>query len=162
MLVKCKICGNKIDRADAYNVTVNGKNNYYCNEKEYSSWKIKKDVRDNTYSVIYDIFGRKVTNTVLFKEIGDLADIYTYGKIEDYLLANKTYLSTVMEKSFVSEYAQIRYFDAILKNSLADFCIEVKDYTKEIEIEIPTMKFTRNKKRKPLLEYESEEEDEEL
>lgn len=162
MLVKCKICGNKIDRNDAYNVIVNGKNNYYCNEKEYTSWKIKKDVKDNTYDLIYDIFERKVTNTVLFKEIGELADIYTYEKIRDYLITNETYLSTVMRKSFVSEYAQIRYFDAILKNSLADFCEEVKDYIKEIEIEIPKMKFARNKKRKPLLEYESEEEDEEL
>lgn len=162
MLVKCRICGNKIDRNDAYNVVINGKNNYYCSKFEYDPWKEKKDIKNKTYELINDIFERKVTNTVLFKEIGDLADIYTYEKIRNYLIANETYLSTVMRKSFFSEYAQIRYFDAILKNSLVDFCEEVKEYKKEIEIEVPKMKFTRNKKRKPLLEYESEEEDEEL
>lgn len=35
MLVKCRKCGNKIDRNNAFKVVVDNKNVYYCNEKEY-------------------------------------------------------------------------------------------------------------------------------
>lgn len=160
MLVKCKICGNKVDRTEAYKVVVNEKNQYYCNKNEYEEWKSKQVVKDNTYNLIYDIFGRKITNTVLFKEVGELATIYTYEKILAYLTENKNYLSNVMEKDFVSEYAQIRYFTAILKNSLSDFTYIKEQKIKRVEIDIPNGKFNRKQRKKSLAEYEEEVGDE--
>lgn len=160
ILVKCKICGNKVERTEAYKVVVNGKNHYYCNESEYKDWASKKEIKDNTYNLIYDIFERKVTNTVLFKEVGELSDIYTYEKILTYLKENETYLCGVMRKGFSSEYAQIRYFTAILKNSLADFQYKKEVQTKKIIVDMPECKFSRKSKRKPLTEYEKEVGDE--
>lgn len=159
-LVKCKICGNKIEKSVAYKIVINNKNNYYCNESEYRDWILNKEIKDNTYNLIYEIFGRKVTNTILFKEVGELSDIYTYKKIYVYLEENKVYLCNVMRKEFSSEYAQIRYFAAILKNSLVDFQFEKETKVKKIEVDIPEYKFSRKNKRKPLKEYEEEVGDE--
>ena len=158
--VKCRICGNKKEKSEAYKVVINNKNNYYCNETEYREWAYKKEIKDNTYNLIYDIFERKVTNTVLFKEVGELSDIYTYEKIFAYLKENQAYLNGVMKKGFSSEYAQIRYFTAILKNSLADFQYKKEVQIKNIEQDMPECKFKRKGKRKPLLEYEKEVGDE--
>ena len=158
--VKCRICGNKKEKLEAYKVVINNKNNYYCNETEYREWASKKEIKDNTYNLIYDIFERKVTNTILFKEVGELSNIYTYEKIFAYLKENEAYLSSVMKKGFSSEYAQIRYFTAILKNSLADFQYKKEVQIKNIEQDMPECKFKRKGKRKPLSEYEEEVGDE--
>ena len=139
---------------------INNKNNYYCNETEYREWAYKKEIKDNTYNLIYDIFERKVTNTILFKEVGELSDIYTYEKIFAYLKENQSYLNGVMKKGFSSEYAQIRYFTAILKNSLADFQYKKEVQIKNIEQDMPECKFKRKVKRKPLSEYEAKVGDE--
>lgn len=158
MLVKCRICGNKTERSKAYKTVKDGRNNYYCNETEYMGWLLKRESKNNTYNIIYVIFERKVTNTVLYKEINGLAEVYTYEKIYAYLKENKTYLGNAMKKNFQSEYAQIRYFAAILKNSLADFKYENKT-TKEpkrIYVDMPDYKFSRRKPKKTLEEYEKE------
>lgn len=160
MLVKCKICGNKIQRADAYKVVVKDKNNYYCNESEYKNWILQKENKDNTYKLIYGIFERKITNTILYKEIHELSEIYTYEKILAYLKENEEYLCKVMKKDFNNEYGQIRYFTAILKNSLADFKYKNEIEKKNIEVDMPEIKFKKRQKRKPLTEYEEEVGDE--
>lgn len=158
LLVKCRICGNKIERKEAYKVVSDSRNNYYCNETEYMGWLLKRESKDNTYNIIYEIFERKVTNTALYKEINGLAEVYTYEKIYAYLKENKAYLDNVMKKDFSSEYAQIRYFAAILKNSLADFKYKSKtiEKIKRICIDMPDYKFNRKKPKKTLTEYEEE------
>jgi len=157
VLVKCKICSQKVDRDDAYKVEVSGKNNYYCNENEYKNLIQQKQDKDNVYTEINDIFGRKITNTAIFKEITEISKIYTYERILAYLKFNNTYLGSVMAKDFSSEYAQIRYFSAILKNSLSDFKIENNLYDKEIVIDIPKDNFKQKKQKKTLADFEMEE-----
>ena len=156
MRVKCKICGEKVDRDKAYKVVVKGKNNYYCNESEYKEWILKQDIKNDVYRLIYDIFERRNTNTVLFKEVQGLSDVYTYEKILAYLKENESYLCRIMKKDFSTEYAQIRYFTAILKNNLADFQYPPNIQPKHIDIDMPEVKFNRNFKRKPLVDYEQE------
>jgi ribosomal protein L16 Arg81 hydroxylase len=156
MLVKCRICGNKIDRDTAYKVRNKNVNEYYCNQDEYLEKLEKIKIKDNTYEKIFNIFGRKVTNTTLFKEISELESVYGYENIYQYLCENEKYLSNVLSKDFKSEYAQIRYFSTILKNNLADFKVESKQPEKKIEIDMPTVKYAQRKKRKSLLEIEQE------
>lgn len=156
ILVKCRICGSKVEKSAAYKITVDGKNNYYCNKQEYNNWTLKKKTRDNVYNLIYDIFGRKITNTVLYKEIDELGNIYEFDKILAYLQENYEYICMVLEKNFNSEYAKIRYFTAILKNNLADFDFKEVPIVKPIEMDFVQMKFNRKNKRKPLIEYERE------
>lgn len=155
---KCKYCGKSIDTKNAYKVIVGKTNRYFCNEEEYNITHEAQQTKDDTYNLIYEIFGRKVTNTILYKEVNELALVYSYKKIQAYLVQNKKYLSDFMQnKSFQSEYAQIRYFAAILKNSLADFKYEKKDkIEKKVEIDMPSCKFKRESCKKTLAEYEQE------
>ena len=159
---KCKYCGKNIDTDNAFKVIVGKTNRYYCDENEYNIIHKTQQIKDDTFNLIYDIFGRKVTNTILYKEINELSTIYSYEKIDSYLNENKNYLTNLMQnKSFQSEYAQIRYFAAILKNNLADFHYEKKEkINKEVEIDIPLCNFMRRPNKKTIEEYEQEVGDE--
>lgn len=156
MLVKCRICGNKIDRNVAYKIRNKNVNEYYCDQNEYLEKLEKIKIKDNIYEKVFDIFERKVTNTALFKELSELEEIYGYEKIYQYLCKNEKYLANVLCKEFKSEYAQIRYFSTILKNSLADFKIESKQPEKRVEVDMPTVKYSQRKKRKSLFDIEQE------
>jgi hypothetical protein len=135
---------------------VKGVNHYYCNKQEYDEIQRKKQSKDNTFLCINDIFGYKVTSTVLFKEINGLHDTYTYEKIFAYLQDNQQYLQQVMEKDFASEYAKIRYFSAILKNNLVDFKIKEPEFIRTMDVDMPSNRYKRKKQRKALSEIETE------
>lgn len=158
MLVKCRCCNKKIERNDAFKVVVSGRNHYYCNEEEYQSIIKQQEQKDNTYNCICEIFGYKITNTALFKEINNLLETYSYELIFEYLHKNKDYLCSVMQKEFVSEYARIRYFSAILKNSLVDFKMKEPSKPKivDVEVDMPVINYKRKSKRKALCEIEME------
>lgn len=154
MLVKCRLCGTKVDRNEAFKVIVGGKNAYYCNEAEYQKVLHEKEVKDNTYECINQIFGYKVLNSALFKEINLLLEVYSYEHILAYLTENKEYITKVFEKDFVSEYAKIRYFTAILKNNIADFKMKEPEKPKEVDVDMPIMNYKRRNKRRSLSEIE--------
>ena len=154
MLVKCRLCGTKVDRNEAFKVVVGGKNTYCCNEAEYQKVLHEREVKDNTYECINQIFGYKVLNSALFKEINLLLDVYSYEHILAYLTENKEYIAKVLEKDFINEYAKIRYFAAILKNNLADFKMKEPEKPKEVEVDMPIMNYKRRNKRRSLSEIE--------
>ena len=160
VLVKCRGCSNKIDRDLAHKVVVKGVNHYYCNKQEYDEIQKRRQSKDNTFLCINDIFGYKVTSSVLFKEISGLHDTFTYEKMFAYLQENQQYLKQVMEKEFISEYAKIRYFSAILKNNLADFKMKEHEFVKSINVDISSNRYKRKKQRKALSEIEEEVGDE--
>ena len=151
------MCGEKIDRLLAHKVNIDGKNHYYCTEKEYRDLVAKQETKDNTYALINNIFGKKVINTALFKEINLLLETHTYAEILSYLQDNEDYLGRVMSKDFQSEYAKIRYFSTILKNNMADFQQkEEVRIVRDVKVDVSKSKFKRKNKRKPLVEYEEE------
>lgn len=154
MLVKCRLCGTKVDRNEAFKVVVGGKNTYYCNEAEYQKVLHEREVKDNTYECINQIFGYKVLNSALFKEINLLLEVYSYEHILVYLTENKEYITKVLEKDFVSEYAKIRYFAAILKNNIADFKMKEPEKPKEVNVDMPIINYKRRNKRRSLSEIE--------
>lgn len=161
MLVKCRKCGNKVERSNAFKVVVGGKNTYYCNKDEYNEILKYRELKDTTYSYINNIFGYKVTNTSIYKEVNEIIDAFGYELLISYLKENESYLSSVMqEKDFPKEYGKIRYFSAILKNSLVDYenteNEDDKEYEKCIDYDLPVMKFKRKKKRRNLSEIEAE------
>ena len=157
VLVKCKICGQKIDRNDAFKIRKNNKNEYYCNQQEYKDWFEIKNNKDRCFEIIYSIFGHKVTNTILYKEMNELFEIYGINLILSYLNENFNFLNDMLSKSFNSEYAQIRYFSAILKNNLYDYKLKNKDVPIVTKIDMPSKnKYKEQKRKKSLLEYEHE------
>jgi len=161
MLVKCRKCNKKVERNEAFKVVVGGKNTYYCNEDEYNEILRNKELKDEAYSYIYNIFGYKVTNTCIYKEVNELVDVFGYELLLSYLKENKMYLTSVIQgKDFPKEYGKIRYFAAILKNSLADY-VNISEnsnveHEKCFEYDLPEVKYKRKKKRRNLSDIEAE------
>ncbi len=160
MIVKCRNCGKMLDRNDAYKVILNNKNVYYCTEQEYLD-KIKQNqIHRDMVDQVMSIFCEQVTNTILFKEITELENIYTSKLILDYLKENEDYIKNLINnKSFSSQYAKIRYFTAILKNNLADYRDNNTQYHdeedfKDLEIEILEFRYKPKKKRRSIAEIE--------
>ena len=126
MLVKCKVCGEKIERDIAYKRVVNGKNFYYHSQKEYEAEEAKKkkvaEDKDKVYRLICDILGEEeILNTALWKEKTIWNKAFSDEIIAKYLAENKDYLTSAVSKLSGTEYAKIRYVSAVLKNSLRDF-----------------------------------------
>lgn len=145
--VTCRYCGEKIDKKIAVGVPSGKTTKYYCPEHVGM-----KSPKEQMYDLVFEIFGRKVLNTILYKELDEIAKAYTYEKITAYLKENKSYLEDlVYGRSYTSEYAQIRYFSAVIKNSIHNF--EIKNFEsvikKEVEIEVETSvnKYKSKKKR---------------
>lgn len=160
MLVKCRICGEKIDRDIAYKRVINGKNFYYHSEKEFQEEENKKLQRNQTYSLMCNIFGVKdILNTVLWKEYNEWLKVADASKINDYLGENKEYLSKVINRLDRNEYARIRYVSAVLKNGLVDYKPKKVEETKIFGISITEEHYEtkyKPRKRKALIDFEEE------
>ena len=156
--VKCKICGKLLDKENAYCIEKIGKKTttrlYYCSEKEYKDnlydkskkEQLKKDLNDMVASFIGETH-----STVLYKEMqlwgGDTE------KIISYLRDNKYNIGRALAKDFVSEYAKIRYFSAIIKNNINDFKPKAPEIIKKSDDEFYEAKFVQRKRRKCLSDY---------
>lgn len=156
MLVKCKCHGEKKEKDLLYKIENNGKNDYYCSEDEYTKRIYARETKNKIYLIINDIFGHKVTNTALFKEIAEIASAHTYEKILSYLQYKREDLDRFMSKSFSSEYGKIRYMSAILKNNLADYEIPKVEIIKQTEPDMTEVKYIPKTRKKSLGEFMDE------
>ena len=134
MLVTCQICKSKIDRDTAYKRVVGKANKYYCSEEEFDSEenrkkKIKED-KDKVYYLICDMFGYEIQNTKFFDEWVQWNKLKSNEIIYKYLRENEERLQQICDRSFDTEYQRIRYFSAVLKNSLRDFKPKVEEQPK--------------------------------
>lgn len=78
----------------------------------------------------------------------EVAIKYDYPLLSQYITENKAYLSKSMAKDFVSEYAQIRYFMAIIRNNMASFILKQKVIPdKATEFEFSNHHYQASKKR---------------
>ena len=157
MQVTCQICKNKIEKDTAYKRVVGKTNKYYCSEQEWQEEENKKkkaaEDKDRVYYLICDMFGYEIQNSQFFAEWVLWNKLKTNEDIYKYLRENEDYLQQICDRAFDSEYQKIRYFSAVLKNSLSDFKprVEVVDVKKpkvvidETIYEAPT--HTLNKRR---------------
>ena len=128
---KCKICGTQLNTETAYKITdKNGKNKYYCSVTEYEAEEARKkkaaEDKDRVYNLICDMFGYEIVNTQFFAEWTLWNKLKSNEIIYKYLRENEDYLQQICDRSFGSEYQKIRYFSAVLKNSLRDFVPKVE------------------------------------
>ena len=158
MLVSCKACKKKNDRDSSYKVIVNGKNHYYCNEKEYLDEVAAKKAKLEVFELCTKILG-STTNTILFKEITAIASIHTYIKILGYLTDNIEKVNGFMSKSFNSEYGKIKYFTTIIKNGIGDYVAETK-IERFVEVETTEVNYKKRDRKKSLSQYINEYEEE--
>ena len=139
---KCQICKTPLDTNTAYKVVdKNGKNKYYCSQSEYEAEEARKkkakEDKDKVYRLICDLFGYEVQNTQLFAEWNLWNKLKSNEIIYKYLVENKEYLQQICNKPFEGEYQKIRYFSAVLKNSLRDFKPKVEvDKKSQVKVEI--------------------------
>lgn len=100
-------------------------------KKKEESIKKQKDIKkngnkrpnkvDKVYEEVADIFGRRIQNGVLFDEMKLWRQICDDNNILAFMRENRGLLTNVAQREFSNEYTCIRYFSAILKNSLYDF-----------------------------------------
>lgn len=143
MRVICRYCKSKIEKKDALQIPGEKYNTYYCNKECYSKANAEKKAKeierlakkqekeenkqkriDPVYEEIADIFGYRIANSALFKEMKLWRGICDDTKILAYLQENRDRIKSAMERASSSEYARIRYVSAILKNSLADYNVK--------------------------------------
>lgn len=174
MRVICRYCKSKIEKKDALQIPGEKYNTYYCNQECYSKANAEKKAKeierlakkqekeenkqkriDPVYEEIADIFGYRIANSALFKEMKLWRDICDDTKILAYLQENRDRIKSAMERASSSEYARIRYVSAILKNSLADYNvknIEAEKTTPEITVDedyiMPINKKKKTERRK--------------
>lgn len=154
MLVKCQICGLKINRDIAYKIQCNNRNKYYCSYKEYTEHQQELTDKDALFDLINALFGYRVINSALFKEITIIHECYKYSQIISYIKTNRDKLSAVLNREYSNEYCKIKYFVTIISNNIKDYitnCVTTPD--KVMPIEITTSKY-KHKKRKSLSDYE--------
>ena len=168
MRVKCRYCGERVEKEDAYKDP--NKNSYYCSEEHYlATMKNKEDLQkekeekrqkkiDPVYEEVADIFGYRIQNSQLFKEMKLWRSICNDEKILAYLQEHKDYIKSKLEKLNSSEYARIRYVSAILKNSLKDYVATVRVEPEKINVDCEIYEPTvfAKKKRRGLSELEDE------
>lgn len=168
MRVKCRYCGERVEKEDAYKD--HNKNSYYCSEEHYlATMKKREDFQkekeekrqkkiDPVYEEVADIFGYRIQNSQLFKEMKLWRSICNDEKILAYLQEHKDYIKSKLEKLNSSEYARIRYVSAILKNSLKDYVATVRVEPEKINVDCEIYEPTvfAKKKRRGLSELEDE------
>ena len=113
---------------------------------------------DPVYEEVADIFGYRIQNSQLFKEMKLWRSICNDEKILAYLQEHKDYIKSKLEKLNSSEYARIRYVSAILKNSLKDYMATVRVEPEKINVDCEIYEPTvfAKKKRRGLSELEDE------
>ena len=168
MRVKCRYCGERVGKEDAYKDP--NKNSYYCSEEHYlATMKKREDFQkekeekkqnkiDPVYEEVADIFGYRIQNSQLFKEMKLWRSICNDEKILAYFQEHKDYIKSKLEKLNSSEYARIRYVSAILKNSLKDYVATVRVEPEKINVDCEIYEPTvfAKKKRRGLSELEDE------
>lgn len=160
--VKCRICGNSLDKAIAHLVVTydrNGKEKraYFCSQSEYENEVAKKEKaaadKDKAYRLICDIVGRKeIINSVLWKEWAIWNKVASNEIIGLYLEENKFYLIDMISRLDNVEFNRIRYLSTILKNRLGDFKPKAKETPKpKVQVDetfyAPATNNSKNKRR---------------
>lgn len=177
MRVVCKYCKAKVEKADALQVPGEKYNTYYCNQECYDKANAEKKAKeierlakkqekeenkqkriDPVYEEIADIFGYRIANSALFKEMKLWRGICDDSKILAYLQEHKNYIKNKLEQLDSNEYSRIRYVSAILKNSLADYkkAVRVEPEKINVDCEIYEQSFSTRKKRRGLNALEDE------
>ena len=177
MRVVCKYCKAQVEIADALQVPGEKYNTYYCNQECYDKANAEKKAKeierlankqekeenkqkriDPVYEEIADIFGYRIANSALFKEMKLWRGICDDSKILAYLQEHKIYIKNKLEQLDSNEYSRIRYVSAILKNSLADYkrTVRVEPEKINVDCEIYEQSFSTRKKRRGLNALEDE------
>lgn len=126
---KCKYDNKQLDTKTAFKAVIKEKNTYFCDEDCYTKYladKAEQEKINAEYDEIFEltkqIFGYEFQSIgLLRKEIAAWERVGTRQKIIAYLKENKSWLSDVMNKEFVSDFNRVRYYSVIVAGKLHDW-----------------------------------------
>lgn len=125
--VKCKICGQQIEKNDAYCITkINentGKktNSYYCNLDEYNKDKRNKELWLENMRIFDSIIGYTCINKVKTNEFKELEEYYSREQIYNCLIKNANEIKLYLEqKNIIEEFGRIKYIFSCVRNKIKD------------------------------------------
>lgn len=133
MLVKCKICGKKIDRDLAYKVAHttkggNKQNYYYCSEDEYREREKEKSYYKECQYLIDKIFNQTIVDNTRNKKLSELHKAgYSYEIIYNCINDNSKKIENALVmkrddfKGKNAMYLKLAYIFGIIKNEISNY-----------------------------------------
>ena len=127
--VKCKECGNKLERSDAYLVesisekTLKINKKYYCDEKCYKKQETRKELIIKCNDLMEEILGIPIRSNIYFNKMySPIIKRYDYDVIYEFLTSEKDYIEQQMEdKDFNTVNVKLKYFLAIMQNNIGKY-----------------------------------------
>lgn len=126
--VKCKICGNKIEKGSAYCIEKKSEKtgkisrSYYCSQDEYDKDKYLKGLWREILLLYDDILGYTCISKTKVNMIKEIEEHYSREQLYNCLKANaqsiKNYLN---EKGIYEEYGRLAYINSAIKNKIKDY-----------------------------------------
>ena len=141
-MVTCKICGQKIEKDNAYCITkINentGKktNSYYCSEEEYLEDKEKKELWKKVLVAVDDILGYTCISKTKVNMIKEIEEHYSRKQLYNCLINNADEIKRYLEqKNIYEEYGRLSYIFSCVKNKIKDNSNDISFTTTQIETE---------------------------
>lgn len=132
MRVTCKICGNKIERNEAFKIVKETKsgfaNHYYCDSIEYEAFQKEMEYKLEVQDLVDIILGYKSVNSVIYKDLASLKRGYTYKEILNSFNKNKDNIVESLKLNGIDkEYNMIRYIFGFISRSIKEDTDEMKN-----------------------------------
>ena len=124
--VKCKICGEKIEKEEAFCVTKvsdSGRktNSYYCSQQEYEKDKEEKELWRLVLVAVDDILGYTCISKTKVNMIKEIEGHYSRRQLYNCLTIHKEEIKRYLdEKGIYEEYGKLSYIFACVKNKIKD------------------------------------------
>ena len=124
--VKCKVCGEKIEKEEAYCITKvsdSGRktNSYYCSQQEYEKNKEEKELWRLLLLAVDDILGYTCISKTKVNMIKEIEEHYSRRQLYNCLTIHKEEIKRYLdEKSIYEEYGKLSYIFACVKNKIKD------------------------------------------
>lgn len=124
--VKCKVCGEKIEKEDAYCITKvsdSGRktNSYYCSQQEYEKNKEEKELWRLLLVAVDDILGYTCISKTKVNMIKEIEEYYSRRQLYNCLTIHKEEIKRYLdEKGIYEEYGKLSYIFACVKNKIKD------------------------------------------
>lgn len=137
MEVKCRCCGKKIPKENAFSVKTGKANTYYCSENEYNEFKIKKNKDSHMLDELRYYFSRAMgfqTKQLIgpvLHSIKELQGEYDDMKLLDLLETNWQKYEALSEKCSMDDqgWKRSKYILSIIRTDAAFYKEKQEDKT---------------------------------
>lgn len=127
--VKCKECGNKLERDSAYLVenisekTLKLSRKYYCNEECLKRQEKRKELIIKCNDLMEEILKIPIRTNIYFNKMySPIIKKYDYFVIYEFLTSEKEYIQQQLEgKDFNTINVKLKYFLAIMQNNIGKY-----------------------------------------